>query len=179
VIVDVVDGRPTVEWVSTTPKVPIKVLDVDVDGQTAETAQAEIAALVERESQPGAILFPRVHGTLSDGSLGSLGLGRWRSGAGSAASVHWDLGDAQSANTEDVGVEGDETRLEGETFHRLSEDATTTPVELAGPTGERRLKELFEALGSARSEGEAKSDYERLRLAAAYRALGLDDEERS
>ncbi|MCI4370236.1 MAG: hypothetical protein L3J81_02775, partial [Thermoplasmata archaeon] len=114
-----------------------------------------------------------------DGSLGSLGLGRWRAGASAAATVHWDLGDAQSANAQDVGVEGDETRLEGETFHRLSEDATVTPVELAGALGERRLKELFEALGSARSEGEAKSDYERLRRAAAYRALGLEDEERA
>ncbi|MCI4324359.1 MAG: metallophosphoesterase family protein [Thermoplasmata archaeon] len=179
VIVDVTDGRPTVEWVRTTPTVPIKVLDVDVDGQSAATAQAEIAALVERESVPGAILFPRVHGTLSDGSLGSLGLGRWRAGASAAATVHWDLGDAQSANAQDVGVEGDETRLEGETFHRLSEDASITPVELAGATGERRLKELFEALGSARSEGEAKSDYERLRRSAAYRALGLEDEERT
>ncbi|MCI4332651.1 MAG: metallophosphoesterase family protein, partial [Thermoplasmata archaeon] len=50
VIVDVVDGRPTLEWVTTAPKVPIKVLDVNVDGQTAESAQAEIAALVERET---------------------------------------------------------------------------------------------------------------------------------
>jgi exonuclease SbcD len=178
VIVEVADGRPTVEWVRTTPNVPIKVFDVDVDGRSAESAQAEIAARVERESQPGAILFPRVHGTLSDGSLGSLGLGRWRTGFSTTASVHWDLADAQSANAEDVGVEGDETRLESETFRRLAEDAETVPVELAGPLGERRLKELFEALGSPRSDGEAKTDYERLRLAAAFRALGLEEEER-
>jgi DNA repair protein SbcD/Mre11 len=176
VVVDVVDGRPTLEWVRTTPQTGIKVLDVDVEGRTAEAAQAEIAAVVDRESVPGAILFPRVHGTLSDGSLGALGLGRWRTGAGAAASVHWDLGDAQSATSADIGAEGDETRLEGETFRRLSEEPTGTPPELAGPVGERRLKELFEALGSARSEGEAKGDYERLRLAAAFRALGLEDE---
>jgi exonuclease SbcD len=176
VIVDVVDGRPTAEWVTTTPKIPIKVLDVDVEGRSAEAAQAELAAVVERESVPGAILFPRVHGTLSDGSLGALGLGRWRSGTGATASVHWDLGDAQSATSAEIGAEGDETRLEGETFHRLAEDPTTTPPELSGPIGERRLKELFEALGSARSEGEAKGDYERLRLSAAFRALGLEEE---
>ncbi|MFI5415432.1 MAG: exonuclease SbcCD subunit D, partial [Candidatus Lutacidiplasmatales archaeon] len=160
VIVDVVDGRPTLEWVTTAPKVPIKVLDVNVDGQTAESAQAEIAALVERETVPGGILFPRVHGTLADGSLGSLGLGRWRTGAGGAASVHWDLGDAQSASAEPVGDAGDETRLELETFERLSSETSGSPPTFQGPPGARRLQELFEALGSARSEGEAKADYE-------------------
>ncbi|HKV89926.1 MAG TPA: metallophosphoesterase, partial [Thermoplasmata archaeon] len=97
VIVDVQDGRPRAEWVDCAAPAPIKVFTIDVEGRSAEIAQAEIASAIARESSAGALLFPRVQGTLADGSLGALGLGRWRSGDTEAASVHWDLAGAQSA----------------------------------------------------------------------------------
>jgi exonuclease SbcD len=175
VIVEVGGGRPTLEWVETTPKGAMKVFDIDVAGRTSEAAQAEIAAAVARETVAGGLLFPRVHGTLSDGSVGSLGLGRWRSSTeGSAASVHWDLADAQSATVGDLPNEGDETRWESAAFRALADDPALGLQETGGPEGERRLVELLEALGTARSEGEAKADYDRLRLLGALRALGLE-----
>ncbi|HEV8049258.1 MAG TPA: metallophosphoesterase, partial [Thermoplasmata archaeon] len=97
-IVEVRDGRTSLEWVETTPRSPMKVFDIDVAGRTVEAAHEEIARAVARENVPGALLFPRVHGTLSDGSIGALGLGKLRpTGDGDAATVHWDLADAQSA----------------------------------------------------------------------------------
>jgi exonuclease SbcD len=176
VVVDVVEGRATLDWVETTPKSAMKVFDIDVAGRTAAAAQTEIAAAVARETVAGALLFPRVHGTLSDGSIGSLGLGQWRAAAeADAASVHWDLADAQSATAGDTAEEGDETRLESSAFRAMIDDPSLGLTELLGEDGERRLRELLEALGTSRSEGEAKADYDRLRLLGALRALGLDE----
>ncbi|MCI4326977.1 MAG: metallophosphoesterase [Thermoplasmata archaeon] len=178
VIVEVRDGHPTLEWVETASSIPMKVFDIDVAGRTADAAHSEIQAAVARASTPGALLFPRVHGTLADGSIGSLGLGHWRADPGrGAASVHWDLADAQSASPGDDAFDGDEARLETDSFHRLSADDATRLPSLQGPEGERRLRELLEALGTPRSEGEAKADYERLRLLGALHALGLDPSE--
>lgn len=175
VIVDVEDGRPSAEWIDTAPANPIRVFAIDVEGQTAESAQAEIAAAVARESSQGALLFPRIHGTLSDGSVGALGLGRWKAGESSAASVHWDLAGAQSAMPAETAFEGDEVRLESEAFARLAADPTMGVPSIAGETGAQRMRELLEALGAPRGEGEAKADYDRLRLLGALRALGLAD----
>jgi len=177
-IVDVREGRPSVEWVETTPRSTMKVFDIDVAGRTAEAAHEEIARAVARENGPGALLFPRVHGTLADGSIGSLGLGQVRhSLEPGTASVHWDLADAQSALAGDLAQDGDELRLESEAFHRLAVDPSLGLPFLEGEDGERRLRLLLESLGAARSEGEAKADYERLRLIGALRALGLDETE--
>ena len=136
VIVEVGGGRPTLEWVETTPKGAMKVFDIDVAGRTSEAAQAEIAAAVARETVAGGLLFPRVHGTLSDGSVGSLGLGRWRSSTeGSAASVHWDLADAQSATVGDLPNEGDETRWEPAAFRALADEPGPWAPRPADPRG--------------------------------------------
>jgi exonuclease SbcD len=175
VVVEVRDGRPTAEWVETASATPIRVFDIDVDGRSADEAQLEVAAAVDRASSPGALLFPRVHGTLSDGSLGALGLGRWRSPGAVGGSVHWDLADAQSATPAETAFEGDETRLETEAFGRLAADPALGIPSMAGEAGADRLRELLDALGAERTEGEGKADYERLRLLGALRALRLAD----
>jgi hypothetical protein len=170
-------GRPHPAWVDTAPKDGIAVFDIDVAGRSAEEAQRAIDAALTAHETPGALLFPRVHGTLSDGSLGALGLGRWRATDRDAAAVHWDLGDAQSATTEGAATPDEEARLETEVLARLTADPSLGLPALAGEPGLARLRDLLDGLGLARAEGEAKADYDRLRLVGALRALGLDEQE--
>jgi exonuclease SbcD len=166
-------GTPHPEWVDTTPRDGIALFDIDVAGRSAEEAQGAIAAAVAAREKAGTLLFPRVHGTLSDGSIGSLGLGQLRA-AGGATAVHWDLEDAQSAGPEEASPIDDEGLMEGEALGRLAADPSLGVPTLQGDDGLRRLRELLEALSVIRGEGEAKGDYERLRMQGALRAMGLD-----
>ncbi|MCI4320498.1 MAG: metallophosphoesterase [Thermoplasmata archaeon] len=175
VIVDVVDDRPTTEWVDTMPTGAMRVFEIDVEGRSAEEAEARITAAVARETTEGALLFPRIQGTLADGSVGSLGLGRWAGGKTAAASVHWDLTEAQSAAPAESTFSGDGHQLETEALAKLAATPNPELAVLDEASGGARLRELLEALGSVRSEGESKADYDRLRLLGVLRALDLPE----
>jgi hypothetical protein len=169
VIVSVEDSLPIPEFVDTAPRESVHVFDIDVSGRSAEEARSMVARAVAENSGRGALLFPRLHGRLKDGSLGDLGLtmesfDRSRS---HGPTVHWDLGGAESAPSADSG-EGDVAEAERRFIRELAAETDPALVELLGKAGDRRVRELLQELGTPRGEGEAKSDYE-----AARRRAGL------
>ncbi|HTT25374.1 MAG TPA: metallophosphoesterase, partial [Thermoplasmata archaeon] len=94
VIVTVEDGQVAgARWIETAPKDRMRLLDIDVTGQSVEEARASIRARVEASASPGALLFPRITGTLVDGSAASLGLSESGTDATSrgAAGIHWEV----------------------------------------------------------------------------------------
>ncbi len=175
VIVTVTDGRPTAEFVDTTPRSALKVFDVDISGQSVEEARATVSERVEREAAPGALLFPRVHGTLAAGSLGALGLGRTdesRLPAG-VEGIHWDLRDTAPAASPAAGSEEPEAVIVASALGDLLAASGPELPEVAGAGGEARIRELLRELGQPISEGEGRQDYETGRVDAALRILGV------
>lgn len=175
VLVHVEDGIPRHEFVTTAPRGSISVFPVDVAGKSAEEARALVAAEIHARAASGALLFPRVRGTLADGNLGTLGLQQSRRDADAAGvgSVHWDLTDSAGAPTEAAPEIGTEGELERDALRALSEETGARWPRLAGPDGERRLADLLRELGTARAEGEAKNDYDQARIRSALTLLGL------
>lgn len=175
VIVTVEDGRPTPEFVRTAPQEGIEVFDVDVSGQTAVEAKATVSAEVAAHAVPGRLLFPRVRGTLSDGSVGTLGLRESRAEADrvGVAAVHWDLTEAVGAPAGEPAAPGSEAELERATLATLVGNARGRLGGLEGPEGLARLRELLHELGTPRGEGEARADYESARVRTALRLLGV------
>ena len=175
VIVTVEDGRPAAEFVRTAPREGIEVFDVDVSGKTAAEAKATVSAQLAAHALAGRLLFPRVRGTLSDGSVGTLGLQESRAEADRAgvAAVHWDLTEAAGAPAGEPAPPGSEAELERVTLEALLESARGRHVGLEGPEGLATLRELLHELGTPRGEGEARADYEAARLRTASRLLGL------
>lgn len=181
VIVSVDKGRPTVEFVRTAPSEGIRVFDVDVAGKTAAEAREVVSAQVAAHAGPGALLFPRLKGVLSDGSVGSLGLKESRAEADrtGAATVHWDLADAGGAPAgEAVDVEA-ESELERKALEALAAAAGGRAPVLSGSDGLGRLRALLQELGTPRGEGEARADYEAQRVRSALQLLGIPPEEES
>jgi DNA repair protein SbcD/Mre11 len=167
-LVTVRRGRPTVEFVDTAPG-DLRRFDVDVEGATAEEAKARIDAAVGRHSAPGALLFPRVHGTLVDGTVGALGLRRSSDApAADAPAVHWDVtGLSDPTLGPDTATPGAEA-LERSLLARL---AAELPSSVADPAhAEALLLDLLHELGRPPSEGESRADYQASRSEAA-RAL--------
>ncbi len=173
VIVTVTDGVPVREFVDTTPPDVVQLVDVDVTGRSVEAARAEVERRVAAASGPAAVVFPRVHGTLVDGSLADLALGEVaRSAARTGGSVTWDLRDLASADADAPAAVLEADVESSEIAALLAETAATAPW-LDGPAGERVVRELLRELGVPKSEGESRIDYASARLTAARRILSV------
>ena len=173
VIVTVEDGRPRAEFVDTAPRDAVHLVDVDVSGKTAEEARSELERALSSEEEPGALLFPRVHGTLADGTIASLALTQVaRRRSPEAGTVHWDIRDLSPAPTEEADVTS-EPQVETEEIERLLAETLSSRPWLEGPDGERRVRELLRELGLPKSEGESRQDYSNARLATARELLGV------
>jgi len=173
VIVSVAEGRPTAEFVDTAPRGAVHLVDVDVSGKTAEEARAELERRLSSESAPGALLFPRVHGTLADGTLASLALTQVARRRGpEAGSVHWDVRDLAPAPTEATSIPS-EVHVETQELQRLLTETAVGRSWLDGMEGEQRVRELLRELGLPKSEGESRQDYSNARLGTARRILGV------
>lgn len=173
VIVTVDHGRLSHEFVDTAPRDSIRLVDVDVTGQSAEAARSEVERRLAAAATPGALVFPKVHGTLADGSVAGLALASsGRAAAAEAASVTWDVADLGSSPALPAGPanEGD---IEGRGIRALLEESRADHPWLAGADGERIVRELIRELGLPKADGESNVDYRTARLAAARRALGL------
>lgn len=175
VIVDVRGGvaeRP--EWVDTAPRDRLRIVEIDVSGRTADEARAAIREGLDAVAEPGVLLFPKLLGSLPEGSVASLGLGESATSAAGrgASAVHWDVSALEPASSKEAGPEAD-AALETEALRRLQEAAYAGSVPiLAPPDGERRLRELLRELGLPRGEGEARADYETARVEGGLRLLG-------
>jgi DNA repair protein SbcD/Mre11 len=176
-IVTVTDGVPRVEFVTTAPRGAISVFDVDVGGRTAAEAKELVAREIRTHASPGALLFPRLRGTLSEGNVGGLGLPESRrdAGAAGAQAVHWDLTEATPAHGSDVAAPGDEVEIVRAALSEAAAAAASHLPALAGPDGTRRLEELLRELGTPKGEGESKADYETARTASALKILGVEE----
>ena len=178
VILTVEDGVPSAEFVRTAPKDVVRLFDVDVEGKTAEEARSEVARAMDDHAVPGALLFPHVRGTLVEGSITDLELGQALREASSrgAKGVHWDVSDlALQRKSELPAVEAD---IEAEGIGRWASFGIASISELSETERLARLRELLRELGTPKAEGEARHDYERARLQAGLRALGVEDASR-
>jgi exonuclease SbcD len=176
VIVSVREGRVhSARWVETAPKDRMRLVDIDVTGQSAAEARASVKAQVEAAAAPGTLLFPRISGLLTDGSAASLGLVESGSGASAkgAVGVHWEVEGLESGTGPIAGPEA-EAELETTALTALVSDAGPAPESLRGPAALVTLRELLKELGTPRGEGEAKGDYETARVEAALRILGRE-----
>ncbi len=175
-IVTVANGTPTVEFVDTAPRDLVRLVDVDVSGKSVEEARAELRERVEGEARPGTLVFPRVHGTLSDGSVASLALADLGRTAGKAAgSVHWDVRDLLPASPDGT-LATTESDVEGTGLRELLTASRPGASWLEGPEGERRVRELLRELGLPKGDGESRQDYTNARLSSARHLLGVRDE---
>jgi DNA repair exonuclease SbcCD nuclease subunit len=173
VIVTVEGGRPRAEFVDTAPRGAVHLVDVDVSGKTAEEARSELERRLSLESERGALLFPRVHGTLADGTLASLALTQLaRQRSPEAGTVHWDVRDLAPAAEEGTGATS-ESEVETEGIRRLLAEAITGRSWLEGTEGERRVRDLLRELGMPKAEGESRQDYANARLGSARRLIGV------
>jgi len=174
VIVTVEAGASTVEFVDTAPKDAIRLVDIDVSGETAEAAHRHVAEAVRAANdRPGALVFPRLTGTLADGSVAALALTEVARTAGrSAGTVHWDVSDLELPETAGAGstTEGEVEAAETRT---LLESPESLYEWLAAPAGERVVRELVRELGLPKADGESRQDYANGRLDAARRILGV------
>jgi DNA repair exonuclease SbcCD nuclease subunit len=173
VLVTVRDGEPTIEHVPTAPRELLRVVEVNVDGRTPEQARALLVDRVREAATPGALVFPKLRGTLSEGGPRTLGLKEATEGleASGAAGVHWDLNEVVHAEAANPDAGRPESEVEGEVFRALAARAPPLLSDLRGPEGEARLAELLRALGVPRGEGEARIDYVTARVEAGLRIL--------
>ncbi|MCI4358231.1 MAG: DNA repair exonuclease [Thermoplasmata archaeon] len=171
VIVTVQDGIPRAEFVDTAPK-DLQVFDIDVTGESAAAAKKRLEEEIERREAPGALLFPRVHGTLSDGSVGMLGLRRSgpRGNVEEGGAIHWDVTGLSTVSADALGPPVTTEGLEGEILARLEPELPPSLARSGSPN--RLLRELLHELGRLPSEGESRVDYEVQRVEAARRTLG-------
>jgi len=173
VIVTVEAGRPRAEFVDTAPRGAVHLVDVDVSGKTAEEARSELERRLSLESERGALLFPRVHGTLADGTLASLALTQLARKRGpEAGTVHWDVRDLAPATEEGTDATS-ESEVETEEIRRLLAETLTGRSWLEGTEGERRVRDLLRELGMSKAEGESRQDYANARLGSARRLIGV------
>jgi DNA repair exonuclease SbcCD nuclease subunit len=173
VIVHVEGGVPHPEFVRTAPPGALEVFDVDVSGKTQEEARLRVAEALQSRARPGALLFPRVHGTLAEGSVSALGLheSTKRLGGLGVETVHWDIRDVSSPPVEGIDPGVPASSIESTALDELHRSSGAALVELSGPDGRRRIAELLHELGIPRMEGESKADYETARIDAALAIL--------
>jgi DNA repair protein SbcD/Mre11 len=170
-----VDGRTTeVEFVETAPPDTVRLLEIDVSDQSAEEAHRTVAARVkEANDRPGVLVFPKIRGTLADGTVASLALTEVARTAGrSAGTVHWDVSDLEIPDSTGSGMTT-ETEVETGEVRRLIDAERANAPWLDAPDGERIVRELVHELGISKSEGESRQDYSSARLGAARRLLGV------
>ncbi len=176
VLVTVTGGRPSVEFVDTAPQEHLRLVDVDLSGKTAGEAHEELAHRLEAALAPGILVFPRVHGTLVDGSLAGLALTEVTRAVGAAGgTVHWDVRDLVPG-TPDGAPPASESDIEGAELRALLEATRPGSPWLEGTDGERRVRELLRELGLPKAEGEARQDYSATRIANARRLLGIRED---
>jgi len=148
-------------------------VDVDVSGKTADEARTELERRLSVEGKHGALLFPRVHGTLADGTLASLALTQLaRRRSPEAGTVHWDVRDLAPASEEGAGATS-ESEVETEEVRRLLAETALGRAWLEGAEGERRVRELLRELGQPKAEGESRQDYANARQGSARRLIGV------
>jgi len=173
VIVTVEDGRPSAEFVDTAPRDTVRLVDVDVTGRTVDEARAELERRLAHEKSPGALLFPRIHGTLSDGTVASLALSQVaRAAEPEGGAVTFDVRDLSAAGPGGA-PRADDADVEGQEISSLLEETRPDEPWLAGPEGERLVRELLHELGVPKGEGESRIDYVTGRVTAGRRALRL------
>ncbi|MGI0152013.1 MAG: metallophosphoesterase family protein, partial [Thermoplasmata archaeon] len=153
VLVRVVEGVPEAEFVDTAPTESLRVFSVDVEGRTPEEVRSILKARLAEETRPGALLFPRLKGTLAEGGPRTLGLheATQQAGGTGAAAVHWDLEEVTHAEDLRAGSDRTDSEVEAELFERLAAGAPPELAELSGPGGTERLRELLSELGLAKS----------------------------
>jgi DNA repair protein SbcD/Mre11 len=169
-IVSVDGDESAVEFVDTAPPGAVELVEVDVGGQTASEAHATIAERLRTPGErAGVLLFPKLRGTLADGSIAALALSEiTRTEAGGAASVHWDLTELALPSLEAGGAAG-EAEIEAAEVRRLLGEEPT--VWWNASDAERGVHDLVRELGMPRGEGEARADYVAGRVDAARRIL--------
>ncbi len=176
VIVTVEQGVPTAEFVDTAPRDIVRLVDVDVSGKSVEEARTELQERVHAEATRGTLVFPRVHGTLADGTVASLELTEVTRSAGKeAGSVHWDVRDLLPSGPDGI-PSVSESDVEGTALRELLDASRPEAPWLDGAEGERRVRELLRELGLPKAEGESRQDYSNARIASARRLLGVREE---
>lgn len=172
-IVTVENGSPSVEFVDTAPRENLRLVDIDVTGKSAEVARAEVAAALGAEREVGTLVFPKVYGTLADGSVAALALAEVARTSGTGeGTIHWDVRDLVPAGA-DGGPAASESDIESLEIERLLTSAPTDAPWLVGDGGERVVRELLRELGIPKSDGESRQDYAAARLESARRVLGV------
>ena len=175
-IVTVEGGRPSVEYVDTAPRDIVRLVDVDVSGKSSEEARDELRRRVLDESNRGTLVFPRVYGTLTDGTLASLALSEVTRTVGrEAGTVHWDVRDLVPPSP-DGAPPLTESEVERKELEALLEESRPGAPWLEGAEGERRIRELLRELGLPKGEGESRQDYTNARLASARRLLAVRED---
>jgi hypothetical protein len=174
VIVTVDSGTTSVEFVDTAPRDTIRLIEIDVSGQSSEEAHRSVAAKVkEANDRPGALVFPKIRGTLADGSVAALALTEVARNEGkSAGTVHWDVSDLELPESEGAGSTT-EAEVESTEIQLLLGSTETAASWLAGDQAERMVRDLVRELGIPKSDGESRQDYSSARLDAARRLLGV------
>jgi exonuclease SbcD len=174
VIVTVDHGETAVEFVDTAPRGSIRLVDVDVTGQSADEAPRPAAPPSgAAHDRAGVLVFPKIRGTLSDGSVAALALSEVaRTEGKSAGTVHWDVSDLEAPGPAGAGSLN-EAEIESAEVQRLLTSEEGRASWLDGADGERRVRELVRELGIPKSEGESRPDYTNARLGAARRLLGV------
>ncbi|MCI4349326.1 MAG: hypothetical protein L3J93_03800 [Thermoplasmata archaeon] len=169
-IVTVRGGVPSVEFVGTALH-DVQVFDIDLGGASVREARARVAHEIEVRRAPGALLFPRIRGVLTDGSLGALGLHRSLEGTDATAApvVHWDLSGLETADTTKSELLGPPESLELTMIRGLAEEEKSRLSDFENP--EAMLLDLLHELGQPPAEGEARADYEGQRSEGARRIL--------
>ncbi len=169
-------GRTTVEFVDTAPTDRVCLVDVDVSGRTAEEARVELDRALAEKRRRGALVFPRVHGTLADGGLAALALSEVaRQATPEDGAVTWDVRDVAGPGLEGS-LRTDEVDIEGREIEALLAETRPGAPWLDGPDGERIVRGLLRELGVPKADGEARADYEAIRLEAARTVLGFRPE---
>jgi len=176
-VVTVERGIPKVEYVDTAPRDAIHLVDIDVSGRSAEEAHRAVAERVrEATDRPGVLVFPRVHGTLADGTVAALALTEVARTEGKVAgTVHWDLSELELPEAAGSGA-STEGEVETAGIGELIATSASTHPWLEPDSAERLVRELVRELGLPKAEGESRQDYASARLAAGRRILGVSAE---
>ncbi len=172
VLVMVDHGRTSVEYVDTAPRGAVRLVDVDVSGLAADQARHDLERELAAAKAEGALLFPRVHGTLADGSTASLSFSEIARSAGvPTGAITWDVQDLEAPVP--AGASRGESDVEGARIGELVGAAHEEAPWLEGPDAERIVRELLHELGTPKAEGESRQDYTVARVTAARRILGV------
>ena len=182
VIVDVEDGVAKPRWVITTRKDSIKVVDVNLDGCSAEEALKRLKGTLPAGVPSGTLVVPRLHGaparqldlTLLSTELKKLGAG----------TVHLDTQDLSSQEEspeERVVAPPEQVEIEvfRESFGQVKGPEWAAVPQLQGAGGLKVANELLRSLGIPKAEGESREDYRRRMVREGLKALGLPQEELS